>query len=81
MQPAEPVAHRRQHAHGVSEPEAVSGDGGERRIEAGEVEKYKEIRGLSHSLEIPVEFAMLGALNPVMLCKRLPEQQNEVEDD
>ncbi|MEI3376413.1 MAG: radical SAM protein [Coriobacteriales bacterium] len=46
--------------------------------EAGEVEKYEEIRELVRGLEIPTEFAMLGASNPVMLCGRLPEQRKEI---
>lgn len=52
-----------------------------REIEAGrwheatEVEKYEEVKELVAQLDIPVEFAMLGASNPVMLHGRLPEQR------
>ena len=49
-----------------------------RWIEAGEVEKYEEIRELVRGLEIPTEFAMLGASNPVMIRGRLPEQREEI---
>ena len=49
-----------------------------RWVEAGEVEKYEEIRELVLGLEIPTEFAMLGASNPVMLCGRLPEHREEI---
>ncbi len=49
-----------------------------RWIEAGEVEKHEEIRELLLDLEIPTEFAMLGASNPVMICGRLPEQREEI---
>ena len=43
--------------------------------EATEVEKYEEVKELVAQLDIPVEFAMLGASNPVMLHGRLPEQR------
>ena len=43
--------------------------------EETEIEKYQEIKALVKNLEIPVEFAMLGASNPVMLQGRLPEQR------
>ena len=43
--------------------------------EAAEVEKYEEVKELVAQLDIPVEFAMLGASNPVMLHGRLPEQR------
>lgn len=49
-----------------------------RWIEAGEIEKYEEIRELVRGLEIPTEFAMLGASNPVMIRGRLPEQREEI---
>lgn len=49
-----------------------------RWVEAGEIEKYEEIRELVRSLEIPTEFAMLGASNPVMLRGRLPEHREEI---
>ncbi len=55
-----------------------------REIEAGhwkeesEIEKYKEISELVRLLEIPVEFAMLGASNPVMLRGELPEQREQI---
>ncbi len=46
--------------------------------EESEVEKYQEIKALVEDLEIPVEFAMLGASNPVMLQGRLPEQREQI---
>lgn len=46
--------------------------------EETEVEKYQEIKALVEGLEIPVEFAMLGASNPVMLQGRLPEQRAQI---
>lgn len=42
------------------------------------IEKYQEIKALVKGLEIPVEFAMLGASNPVMLQGRLPEQREQI---
>lgn len=49
-----------------------------RWMEAGEIEKYEEIRELVRGLEIPTEFAMLGASNPLMLRGRLPEHREEI---
>lgn len=46
--------------------------------EESEIEKYQEIKALVKGLEIPVEFAMLGASNPVMLQARLPEQRAQI---
>lgn len=46
--------------------------------EETEVEKYQEIKALVEDLEIPVEFAMLGASNSVMLQGRLPEQRAQI---
>ena len=46
--------------------------------EETEIEKYQEIKALVKNLEIPVEFAMLGASNPVMLLGRLPEQREQI---
>lgn len=46
--------------------------------EETEIEKYQEIKALVKNLEIPVEFAMLGASNPVMLQGRLPEQRDQI---
>lgn len=46
--------------------------------EAREVEKYEEIKELVSRLSVPVDFAMLGASNPVMLHGRLPEQREEI---
>lgn len=46
--------------------------------EETEIEKYQEIKALVKKLEIPVEFAMLGASNPVMLQGRLPEQREQI---
>ena len=48
------------------------------REEETEIEKYQEIKALVEGLEIPVEFAMLGASNPVMLQGRLPEQRAQI---
>ena len=39
------------------------------------MEKYEEVKELVAQLQIPVEFAMLGASNPVMLRGRLPERE------
>jgi hypothetical protein len=49
-----------------------------RWAEEGEVEKYEEVKELVSRLDIPVEFAMLGASNPVMLRGRLPEHQQQI---
>lgn len=46
--------------------------------EAREVEKYEEVKELVSHLGIPVEFAMLGASNPVMLHGHLPEQREQL---
>ena len=46
--------------------------------EETEIEKYEEIKALVEGLEIPVEFAMLGASNPVMMQGRLPEQRTQI---
>ena len=46
--------------------------------EETEIEKYQEIKALVDGLEIPVEFAMLGASNPVMMQGRLPEQRAQI---
>lgn len=46
--------------------------------EETEVEKYQEIKTLVEGLKIPVEFAMLGASNPVMMQGRLPEQREQI---
>lgn len=46
--------------------------------EETEIEKYQEIKALVKNLEIPVEFAMLGASNPVMLQGRLPDQRAQI---
>ena len=46
--------------------------------EETEIEKYQEIKALVDGLEIPVEFAMLGASNPVMMQGRLPEQRVQI---
>ena len=46
--------------------------------EESEIEKYQETKTLVEGLEIPVEFAMLGASNPVMLQARLPEQRAQI---
>ena len=46
--------------------------------EESEVEKYREIKALVKALDIPVEFAMLGASNPVMLQGRLPEHRAQI---
>ena len=46
--------------------------------EEKEIEKYQEIKALVEGLEIPVEFAMLGASNPVMLQGRLLKQRAQI---
>lgn len=46
--------------------------------EESEVEKYQEIKELVCQLEIPTQFAMLGASNPVMIQGRLPEHKAEI---
>ncbi len=43
--------------------------------EAGETEKYIELRALIESLTIPTEFAALGASNPFTLRGSLPEDK------
>jgi len=43
--------------------------------EAGELEKYKEIRTLLENLEIPVQFAALGASNAFQFQGTLPENK------
>lgn len=48
--------------------------------EETEVEKYQEVRELVRLLDIPTEFAMLGASNPVMLRRRLPEHREQIMD-
>lgn len=49
-----------------------------RWAEEGGVEKYEEVKELVSRLSIPVEFAMLGASNPVMLRASLPEHRGQV---
>ncbi len=55
-----------------------------RDIEAGrwteesETEKYEELEELIGHLEGPVDFAMLGASNPVMLKGHLPDQREQL---
>lgn len=44
--------------------------------EAGEIEKYKEIRTLLESLEIPTRFAALGASNAFQFQGTLPEDRD-----
>ena len=46
--------------------------------EETEIEKYQEVKALVEDLEIPVEFAMLGASNPVMMQGRLPERRAQI---
>lgn len=46
--------------------------------EETEIEKYEEVKAFVKGLEIPVEFAMLGASNPVMMQGRLPEQREQI---
>ena len=43
--------------------------------EAGEIEKYKEIRTLLENLEIPTQFAALGASNAFQFQGTLPEDK------
>lgn len=55
-----------------------------RDIEAGrwaeesETEKYEELKELVGHLEVSVDFAMLGASNPVMLKGHLPDQREQL---
>ena len=49
-----------------------------RWTEESETEKYEELKELVGHLKIPVDFAMLGASNPVMLKGHLPEQQEQL---
>ena len=44
--------------------------------EESEIEKYKEIRALLESLEIPTQFAALGASNAVQFQGTLPEDKD-----
>ena len=44
--------------------------------EAGEIEKYKEIRTLLENLEIPTQFAALGASNAFQFQGTLPEDKD-----
>ena len=44
--------------------------------EAGEIEKYKEIRTLLENLEIPTQFAALGASNAFQFQGNLPEDKD-----
>ncbi|MCI8400122.1 MAG: radical SAM protein [Oscillibacter sp.] len=46
--------------------------------EAGELEKYREMRVLVDGLRIPVEFAALGASNAVPLWGKLPEERESL---
>ncbi len=49
-----------------------------RWAEESEAEKYEEIRELIAHLDIPVDFAMMGASNPVMMQGRLPEDRAQL---
>ncbi len=44
--------------------------------EAGEIEKYKEMRVLLQNLDIPIQFAALGASNAFQLQGLLPKDKN-----
>lgn len=46
--------------------------------EAGELEKVEELKILLENLEIPVEFATLGASNAVWVQGRLPEDRERM---
>ena len=46
--------------------------------EETETEKYEELKELVSHLEIPTEFAMMGASNPVMLRGQLPEHREQL---
>lgn len=47
-------------------------------IEETEIEKYIEVRTLVENLEIPVEFAALGASNAFQLIGNLPEDRHKL---
>lgn len=47
--------------------------------EAGELEKYREIRALAESLRIPVAFAALGASNAFQLYGELPRDRQRLQ--
>ena len=46
--------------------------------EAGEQEKYRELRALAEALDIPVTFAALGASNAVSLQGQLPRDREKL---
>ena len=46
--------------------------------EAGELEKYAELRTLISCLDIPVTFAALGASNPYLLQGELPQDRGRL---
>jgi len=46
--------------------------------EESEIEKYKEIRTLLESLEIPTQFAALGASNAFQFQGTLPEDKETI---
>ncbi len=50
----------------------------ERWQEAGELEKYKEIRTLLAHLHIPVIFAAMGASNAYQFCGKLPHDKHKL---
>lgn len=46
--------------------------------EAGELEKIAELKTLIAHLEIPADFATLGASNAIWICGRLPEDRERM---
>ena len=46
--------------------------------EESEIEKYREIKTLVKNLQIPTEFAALGASNAVQLQGYLPQDKEEI---
>lgn len=68
-------AHRLLHAHHLPRFGAVPGNPGGNWAEAGEIEKFQELKALVSYLDIPVTFAALGASNAYQFQGRLPEDR------
>lgn len=47
-------------------------------VEESEIEKYKELKALVENLQIPLEFAALGASNAVQIQGYLPEDKQKI---
>lgn len=78
LQSNAPLPHRSEHAHIYKNSELYQEILAGNWEEETEIEKYQEIKALVEGLEIPVEFAMLGASNPVMLQGRLLKQRAQI---